>query len=497
MVEIENEEYTAADAQQSEMQQKCKEELTLSPSFPVFEGIRYRHSFLSKLILSEPSLKQSYSDIKNLLLSFVGVKSRISFGAESFKRGRVHLARLNVKGKSLSVELALSPEKYSAEKYHFLDNSARKQELPMLLRVRSARSLRYCLELIREQMRFLNFKENPSYQAADFAPPSESVESLVSRGLIRVLSEKGEAEAVVDALPCDLSVPSPSTPPSASSHEISSQNILVSEQLSEMCDASAFSIGDEGTDSADAASDQAEPLADTVELDSPLRADEAEAPDLQTSIGSLRDRYFIPAEENAPDEDGEDDLVVFTDENEQDEQFTVEIDLDEDALSAELLVDADAVTASFDPSLITDPAMSYYPPYYGMYIPPYGYGAYPSPAYGTYPTPAPYAPSVAYPTPPSASAQPMRYAPQSSDGSVPNAPQQAPRGTSAPSSAPASASSSPYLPPTQNAESDSDDPLAAALAALYSSVIAGEAALLQAQRCGFDEMFHESWLEED
>ena len=44
----------------------------------------------------------------------------------------------------------------------------------------------------------------------------------------------------------------------------------------------------------------------------------------------------------------------------------------------------------------------------------------------------------------------------------------------------------------------SDDPLESALAAaLYSSDIAGEAALQQAQRCGFDEMFHESWLEND
>ena len=183
--------------------EKCKEECTSLEQMLDRGGVRYRHSFSSRLIQAEDALKQSYSQIKNLLLSFSGVRCRVSQSAESFKLARVHLSRLNVKGKALVVELALDPSGFDAEKYHFEDNSAHCAELPMRMRVRSPRSLRYCLELIGEQMRRMGLVADESYEFVDFAPPYETSEELIGRGLIKVIEPTAEeaTEACIEDAP--------------------------------------------------------------------------------------------------------------------------------------------------------------------------------------------------------------------------------------------------------------------------------------------------------
>ena len=96
-------------SEQSEESQTSTEPATEQPT-PDLDGfrpeqlaVRYRHSFLSKLIQSDKELQQIYTEIKNLLLSYRGVKARMSFANETFKKAKVHISKLNVKGKSLTV----------------------------------------------------------------------------------------------------------------------------------------------------------------------------------------------------------------------------------------------------------------------------------------------------------------------------------------------------------------------------------------------------------
>ncbi len=154
--------------------------------------IRYRSSFTSRLIQSEESVQDYYTALKNHLLSYKGVKSRTSWNYETFSRGRNQLARINIKGKTLTINLALIPTEYSASKYHFTDLSddPKFDKLPMLLKVRSARALKYALELIGELMKSLEIPVG-KVQDVDYHKPYEANSSLAKRGLMKIILPAG------------------------------------------------------------------------------------------------------------------------------------------------------------------------------------------------------------------------------------------------------------------------------------------------------------------
>ena len=85
--------------------------------------ITYRTSFTSRLIQASADIQNYYSIIKNYILSFEGVKERMSWNYEIFTRGRNQCVKLNVKGRSLTLNIALNPKEYDVSKYHFTDLS--------------------------------------------------------------------------------------------------------------------------------------------------------------------------------------------------------------------------------------------------------------------------------------------------------------------------------------------------------------------------------------
>lgn len=112
------------------------------------ETTTIRKSFIAQLLL-HPDLQEAYKEIKNEFVSYKKVKGRISFRFERFSLGRLTLAKLFVRGKRLYLYLALNPNDL-AEKYFIKDVSDKKigEQLPALLRIKSARSIKYAKELI-------------------------------------------------------------------------------------------------------------------------------------------------------------------------------------------------------------------------------------------------------------------------------------------------------------------------------------------------------------
>ena len=94
-----------------------------------------------------------------------------------------------MRGKTVSVYLALAPENYRQSKYHFSDVSAVSlyRGTPMQLRVRSDRALRLACELIRDMMERLGAKpatpDKRRTHPLDVTPGSR--EALLAAGLIR------------------------------------------------------------------------------------------------------------------------------------------------------------------------------------------------------------------------------------------------------------------------------------------------------------------------
>ncbi|MBR3680368.1 MAG: uL15 family ribosomal protein, partial [Clostridia bacterium] len=154
--------------------------------------VRYRSSFESRLIQSDTEIQDYYTIIKNTLLSYKGVKARGSWNFESFNKGRVQCAKINVKGRALLVYLALDPKEYSESKYHFTDASDKPkfESVPMLLKVKSDRSLKYALELIEEMMNKLEIPQG-DVPGTDYHMPYETTEELAKRGLVKVILPTG------------------------------------------------------------------------------------------------------------------------------------------------------------------------------------------------------------------------------------------------------------------------------------------------------------------
>ncbi len=149
---------------------------------------RYRRSFVSRLIQSQGNVQDYYNEFKNLLLSYKGVKGRVSWGNESFNKGRAQVAKFAAKSKTLYVYLAIDPKTLEDASYEVVDVSDKKKyaAVPALIKVRGDRKFKFVMDLIRQICE--NDLALPA--VADFAPEDYHVayrktDDLVAEGLVR------------------------------------------------------------------------------------------------------------------------------------------------------------------------------------------------------------------------------------------------------------------------------------------------------------------------
>ena len=168
---------------------------------------RYRRSFTSRMVQSQGSVQDYYSAIKNLLLSYKGIKGRVSWNYEAFNRGRVHVAKVNAKTKTLYLYLALNPEELADTKYTFVDMSAKKKyaSVPVLMKIKGERKFKHALELIEKLCgETLELKQLENLEEVDYRMDYKTTEELVAEGVVKKLAagvpivEETEAEAAVD-----------------------------------------------------------------------------------------------------------------------------------------------------------------------------------------------------------------------------------------------------------------------------------------------------------
>lgn len=110
---------------------------------------RFRRSFQSKLI-QHADIQDFYTELKNALLGYGGVKSRLCKGSENFRVGKERIAKFCITGKTLSIYLALDPAEFEDSRYRFEDVSDKKShaKTPMRLKVTSRRAVRRIKELL-------------------------------------------------------------------------------------------------------------------------------------------------------------------------------------------------------------------------------------------------------------------------------------------------------------------------------------------------------------
>ena len=151
------------------------------------ERVRYNRSMTAKVAQLPREAKEWYSELKNELLSYEKVKDRMSWKRETFRIGRMIVARLVVRGKTLSLLLAVEPAGYNGTKFAVDDvsNIASTADTPTMYRVKNPRRAKYAKEMIAGMMKELKIYKDSHYEAQDYFLPYEGDLAFMRRGLVK------------------------------------------------------------------------------------------------------------------------------------------------------------------------------------------------------------------------------------------------------------------------------------------------------------------------
>ncbi len=132
---------------------------------------KIKRKFLTKMMFAPFETKEYYNEIKNYL-GLYRAKGRQSARCESFRyKGLV--AKVALGGKSIKVFLAIDPSFIEENpKYHLKDVSEKKQyvEVPVMMKVRSDRGLKYFKELVDYMFATRGVKPKRNYENVDYLP---------------------------------------------------------------------------------------------------------------------------------------------------------------------------------------------------------------------------------------------------------------------------------------------------------------------------------------
>lgn len=156
--------------------------------------ISYDKSQTAKLMQADEQVKDYYDLIKNELLSYKGVKCRLSWKHESFTKGRVLIAKLKVRGKHLRLLLPLNPADYADTKYKVKDLSAKKNhaDTPCGYSIKNNRRCIYANDLIAAVMQANGVEKAEHTEFVNYSKefPYDTTENLIYRKLIKLTYSK-------------------------------------------------------------------------------------------------------------------------------------------------------------------------------------------------------------------------------------------------------------------------------------------------------------------
>lgn len=167
--------------------------------------IRYKFSFLAKLIQSPQEIQSRYGSFMDEARAYPKMKSSVSWKQVRIYSGRNTLAVILFKGRKLCVAFALDPASMADTKYRGVDLSEVKRfvKTPYLLKITSPRRMKYAKELLAMVSENYNLAKG-EVTATDFSLPYETTQELIEKGLVKVLTS-GKAEEGDKVVKADIS----------------------------------------------------------------------------------------------------------------------------------------------------------------------------------------------------------------------------------------------------------------------------------------------------
>lgn len=127
--------------------------------------------FISKMSFTGVENKAIYNALKNEILSYKNIKSRVTNGGDYFRIPGKQLIKLVLIGKTLRMAIALNPSEYDYNIYHQKDRGGMKkyENTPMFVKVQSRLGVKRAETLIADCMRLNGVKKSKKYQPLDYA----------------------------------------------------------------------------------------------------------------------------------------------------------------------------------------------------------------------------------------------------------------------------------------------------------------------------------------
>ena len=166
-----------------------------------FAKSRYLRTYASRLIQADDTLKDYYSLVKNAFMSYKKVTTTVSREHERIRRGRITLAIMKIRGKTLLLYLALDPAQFVNTMYVGEDVAAidKYSDVPFLYRIKGPRKAKRAVRLIGMIAEKYGLEPLAVPAAENYTAlfPYESTEALVEKGLIidKVAESERKAEA--------------------------------------------------------------------------------------------------------------------------------------------------------------------------------------------------------------------------------------------------------------------------------------------------------------
>ncbi len=109
--------------------------------------VMYNKSMKAKVSMGTPECRQFYQELKSYLLSY-GLKSRISWSYDSIYLGRIPFAKFSIRGKTLSMNIALDPAGYEGGMYEDCHELKKYVDVPLRIKIKSNRSLKLAKQAV-------------------------------------------------------------------------------------------------------------------------------------------------------------------------------------------------------------------------------------------------------------------------------------------------------------------------------------------------------------
>ncbi len=147
-------------------------------------------NFAQKMMLADEVIQDRYDEVKNYALRFKKLKARISKKFESINQGRLQFVKISVAGKTLKLYLNMDINEVDP-KFRCKDMSDKVtyETVPVMLRIKSGRAVRYAKILIDQCAAKYGLVENKKFVEVD---SMKVIEDFLAEREAKKLEKQGD-----------------------------------------------------------------------------------------------------------------------------------------------------------------------------------------------------------------------------------------------------------------------------------------------------------------